>query len=345
MLTRLILTFHSLFVALFSPAAGYVADRFGRRNLLVFSLVLYALSGASGTFLTSLWAMLLGRALLGVSVAGVMTAAIALIGDYYTGSKRNEFMGLQSAFMAFGGVVFVTTGGALADIDWRGPFYVYLFALLIVPIALSCIYEPRRRDGPGSSQYASEGPIPVFHIGLVYLITFTSMVSIFMVPVLLPFHLANLTDVSNAHVGFAIGASIMAAGVSSLTYGRVKARMSFPGIVSVAFLLMATGYGVLSFSETYYMVILSLIITGAGNGFMMPNVNLWAVTLAPNRVRGRVVGGLTTFLSLGQFFSPILVQPLVSFTSIGHSYGVAAGILLSLSAIFAIGGSKLDKGQ
>jgi MFS family permease len=242
-------------------------------------------------------------------------------------------------------VVFVTVGGALADIDWRGPFYIYLFALLLVPLAIFYIYEPERSSKTNIGGAQSRGRIPVFHIGLVYAVTFISMVSIFMVPVLLPFHLSNLTDVSNAHVGFAIGASIMAAGVSSLNYGRIKAFMSFPAIIATAFLLMGAGYGVLFFSETYYMVVLSLIVTGAGNGLMMPNVNLWAVTLAPDRFRGRIVGGLTTSLSLGQFFSPIMVQPLVTFTSIGHSYGVASGILISMSALFALGRSKLRRDQ
>ncbi len=344
--TRLILTFHSLFVALFAPIAGVVADRSGRRRLLLYSLVLYALSGASGVYLNNLWALLAGRALLGIAVAGVMTATISLIGDYYTDTQRNSFMGLQSAFMAFGGVVFVTVGGLLADVDWRGPFYIYLSALLIIPIAIPSINEPNRNPASRLSQETpsrSSQDIPFLQIGVVYAITFISMVSIFMAPVLIPYHLADLTDVSNTHVGFAIGASIMVAGMSSLMYGRIRARLSFPAIVSIAFFLMGAGYCVLYFSESYWMILISLMVTGAGNGFMMPNVNLWVVNLAPERARGRVVGGLNTSISMGQFFSPIIVHPLVTRTSIGHSYGVASAILIGLSAVVLLYRAKLEK--
>lgn len=54
---------------------------------------------------------------MGLSVAGIMTTATTLIADYYTGSVRARFLGLQSASMALGGVVFLSVGGFLADYE------------------------------------------------------------------------------------------------------------------------------------------------------------------------------------------------------------------------------------
>jgi hypothetical protein len=51
-----------------------------------------------------------------------VVTATALIADYYVGAARGQFLGLQAAFMALGGVVFLTFGGFLADVNWRLPF-------------------------------------------------------------------------------------------------------------------------------------------------------------------------------------------------------------------------------
>ena len=53
--------------------------------MLVGSIVLFVLGGASGLLLDNLYAVLAGRVLLGVGLAGVMTSATTLIADYYTG--------------------------------------------------------------------------------------------------------------------------------------------------------------------------------------------------------------------------------------------------------------------
>jgi MFS family permease len=88
-LVRLVLTMPALFIAIFAPLAGSLVDRVGRKQVLLFSVILYGIAGGSGLVLDSLYAILAGRALLGVAVAGVMTSATALIADYYSGQALN----------------------------------------------------------------------------------------------------------------------------------------------------------------------------------------------------------------------------------------------------------------
>ncbi len=64
LLSRLIITLPALFIAIFSPLAGYLADRFGRKKLLLTSLVLYAIGGSSGYFVNDIYYILIGRSLL-----------------------------------------------------------------------------------------------------------------------------------------------------------------------------------------------------------------------------------------------------------------------------------------
>jgi len=118
LLIRLVLTLPALFIVLAAPIAGWFLDRNGRLRLLIPAMVLYGIAGSSGLYLDTIGSILAGRALLGVAVAGIMTAATTLVADYYEGQARAQFMGWQAAFMSFGGVVFLTAGGGSPS--WAG---------------------------------------------------------------------------------------------------------------------------------------------------------------------------------------------------------------------------------
>lgn len=151
-LVRLVLTAPSLCVAIAAPFAGVMIDQIGRKPLLAVTLLVYGLAGSSGLWLNSLGLILVGRALLGLSVAGIMTTATTLIADYYTGSVRARFLGLQSASMALGGVVFLSVGGFLADMNWRMPFLIYLVAWVLLPLVLLFLPEPSRTSQSSTPQ-------------------------------------------------------------------------------------------------------------------------------------------------------------------------------------------------
>lgn len=158
LLVKLVITTTALAVALFAPVAGLIADKIGRKPLLIFGLALYVIAGTSGAWLESLYLILVGRALLGIAVASIMTANNALISDYFTGPARAAFIGLASAFTSFGGVILLPLGGILADAGWHVPFWVYLASLLILPTALTVLFEPKRKQA--SEIAAGDGVFP-----------------------------------------------------------------------------------------------------------------------------------------------------------------------------------------
>ena len=82
-------------------------------------MAIFAISGTSGLYIDDLHYILVGRLILGISVAGIFTASTTLIADYYSGPERNKFMGLQGGFMAFGGLTYLSLGGIFADMHWR----------------------------------------------------------------------------------------------------------------------------------------------------------------------------------------------------------------------------------
>jgi len=336
---RLVLTVPALSIAISAPFVGVVIDQLGRKPLLTLALILYGLAGSSGVWLNALGMILLGRAFLGFSVASIMITATALIADYYTEPARGEFLGLQAAFMALGGVVFLSLGGFLADINWRMPFFIYLFALVLVPCVVLLLPEPKRAAGPEvTSQATLDQPLrlPFGLVGLTYGIALLTQIVFYLIPVQLPFYLKEIADATASQSGLAIALSTLFAAASSLVYSRIKSHLSFVAIYGIAFLNIGVGYVVISLANGYGLVLPGLAIAGFGLGLLMPNMNLCLTLIAPDSVRGRVLGGITTSFFLGQFLSPLVSQPLSQLIGLKVTYGVAGGVMLLLAAITAV---------
>lgn len=315
-LVKLVLTLPALFIVLGAPFAGYALDRWGRKPVVLISLLLYGLSGTSGFFLDSLYSILISRALLGLAVAGVMSGFTTLITDYFSGPQLNRFMGIQGAFMGLGGMVFVLLAGYLADISWNYPFLVYLLSFIVLPGAIFTIDEPKRDIGEGETK---ESP-PVKILAPIYIAAFFGMFIFFVFPVQLPFYLVGNVGVTSTQVGMALSIQTASSVIIALFYQKIKERMSFRNIFAFIVLMLGIAHLVVSSTVSYEIILVGLFIGGLGLGILPPNVQVWVASSVPTSTRGRSIGGLTTFLFLGQFFTPILTEPLVNSVGLGSMF-------------------------
>jgi MFS family permease len=335
-LVRLALTLPALLIALGAPVVGVMIDRLGRKPLLLVALILYGLAGSSGLVLNSLNLILVGRVLLGISVAGIMTTATTLIADYYVGNARAQFLGLQASFMGLGGVIFLSLGGFLADLNWRFPFAIYLFSLILFGLALVFLPEPNRNlkiNATGGGNSENPQKLPVKLVLITYGLGIISQIVFYLIPVQLPFYLKELFAANAAQSGLAIALATLMSAIVSLGYRQIKAKLSFTAIYGITFLNLGIGYLLISLGNIYPIILLGLAIAGMGLGLIIPNINLSLTSLTPDRMRGRILSGVTTSIFLGQFLSPVVSQPLIKIVGLGTTYGFAGGLMLILMAI------------
>jgi MFS family permease len=332
-LVRLALTLPALFIALGAPMVGVTIDRLGRRPLLLIALILYGVAGSSGLVLNSLNLILVGRVLLGISVAGIMTTATTLIADYYTGNARAQFLGLQAGFMGLGGVIFLSVGGFLADLNWRFPFAIYLFSLILFGFALIFLPEPDRQTPVktlDSKILTTPQSLPIKLVLLTYGLGLITQIVFYLIPVQLPFYLQQLFKANATQSGLAIAVATLMSAIVSLSYRQIKAKLSFITIYGIAFLNLGIGYLLIGLGNIYPIVLLGLAIAGTGLGLIIPNMNLCLTAITPDAMRGTVLSGVTTSIFLGQFLSPLVSQPLSKIVGLGATYGMAGGLMLVL---------------
>ena len=357
-LVSLVLTLPALFIAIGAPLTGWIVDIVGRRPILLSSLVLYALAGTTGFYLDSLSGILVGRALLGIAVAGVMTSATTLVADYYVGERRDSVIGMQAAAMSFGGVIFLPVGGALADIGWRFPFLVYTAALLLLPTAFVSLPEPHGECDPqvqfdpqlcdpvtglsisdgGMSESESTGAPSISRLSLaaVYLTGVISMIAFYTIPVQLPFYLKQLVEADGIVTGLSLAVAPLAGGLVSTQFRHIRRRLDAVHVVALLFGLLAIGFVLIGTATTLFQILTGLAVTGVGLGLLLPNLNGWVADNAPVEQRGRLLGGLTSVIFLGQFLSPLVTQPLLVIVGYGRMYLVIGVVVFGLAIVATI---------
>lgn len=109
---------------IFSPIAGDLSDRYGRKSFIIIGLFIYGLSLIIFGLANSVWILFLSRFLSGVGAAFIMPPVMAYVADISTVEERGKAMGLIGGAISLGFMIGPGIGGMLAEINLHLPFYL-----------------------------------------------------------------------------------------------------------------------------------------------------------------------------------------------------------------------------
>ncbi len=305
LLVPLVVTGPALAIALCAPLAGWLADRVGRKALLIIATVLYALLGALPAVLDDLTSIVGIRLLFGCAEAVVMTCCAALIADYWHGEERMHYINRQVVTIGLVGSLFFVVGGVLGEHSWRQPFLLYLLPLLLVPVMMKVLWEPGANRQ--SIDIADEGRTAVLPLVLGYLLIFSGMVLTVVVPIQTPILLVGLGVTSSTMIGLSAGLSLLSTLGGSLAWPLLRRRIGIAGCNALLLTLLGLGLWLLMRGQSYNALLLAILIHGLGAGLLVPNAMAPVMNALSARTRGRGLGGFTACLYVGQFVSPLVV--------------------------------------
>jgi MFS family permease len=301
-LSRMMITLPSLAIAILAPFLGHIIHNFGKKKSVILAVILFSFAGSSGLYLNSIEMLLASRALFGVAVALIMIVSTSLVGDYFSADKRAKYMSLQNAFAAFGGIVLVTGGGALADISWRYTFGIYLLGVLLIPLIITQVKEIKRENIPN----IVESEKPTGNIVFIYLLAFIYMSIFFVMPTQVPFMIINKYGASGQFAGLVISTFLVSNALGGFVFAKLKENFEHKTIFLLGAFIFGAGFMGYGLIHNLNYFFLAAHIAGLGGGIMMTNITTWFLKFTTLKTRVKNAGYFTSSLFLGQFASPII---------------------------------------
>ncbi|PPR78167.1 MAG: hypothetical protein CFH01_01147 [Alphaproteobacteria bacterium MarineAlpha2_Bin1] len=331
---KLSFTIPSLAIIITSPFYGILIDYTGRKKILIFSLLLYGISGTIVIFITSIEQFIICRIISGIALSGIMTTSTTLVGDNFSGIHRQRFMSHRGAFVNYSAVILNLIGGVLATFNWRTVFIVFIVGLLMIPVTIkTIIYEKIESKRKLKNKLGTESRLPIVLIifGLALNIIINS--AFFMIPIQTPFLLKEINQFSPLLSGITTGTSAAAVATSSLFFLSLRKKIDANMIFVIGFFLVFLGFFSLSQINNLNFIYPCIVISGAGFGFIQANMFTWILDITPVEFRGRISGGIAMTTFGGQFLSPILSQPIIEIYGNQYSFLYSSLIMGFISII------------
>jgi ACDE family multidrug resistance protein len=343
----LLITFFTLPGAILAPLMGIMADRFGRKRILIPSLFLFAIAGTACAF-TQNFNLLLGlRVLQGIGAASLGSINSTIIGDLYSGSRRVEAMGLNASALSIGVASYPAIGGALALLGWNYPFLLSIIALPIGILVLTVLKNPEPRNYQGIREYLSGTWKYLKNIKVAGLFA----AGMFSFIILYGAYLTYFTLLMGESFGassFIIGIIMSIASLSNAVIasqlGRINRLLSLPTIINLGFSLYALAMVLIPFMPGLWLLLIPAIICGMANGANMPSIQTSVAELAPLEYRAAFMSLNTTMLRLGQTIGPPLLGLAYVYGGMDATFFMGAGLAL-LVPIVSIAFSRIKQAR
>lgn len=323
--------------AALSIVLGWLADRYGRRPVLLAGIALFATAGSAGYVVHDFWALVGLRAVQGVGAAGLLGLPVVLIGDLFEGPARVRVMGYNLASVTASGAVAPIIGGLLARSDPFRPFLLYAIAFGLLPIAALLPIEgrgkperPIRHAVAAIRQMRERGTLADF-VGIVPAVGVVSLIFGGFVFVGTPLHLDAAFGTPVAARGWIIAAASGSAAIFSSQVGRIVARFGASAVFTAAGFATFFGLAVIAVGGSVGLVPLGLAFVGFGIATFYPVMQAAATSAVEADHRGIVVGLFTTSLRTAQGIGPVVASSM--FVALGgHAmFAVGSGLALALA--------------
>jgi DHA1 family tetracycline resistance protein-like MFS transporter len=342
-LTTAILGSYSLCQLLAAPIWGRLSDRYGRRPILMSSLVGACLSYVILAFADSLWMLLAARMLAGF-MAGNLAAAFAYASDVSTPATRAKSMGMVGAAIGIGFMLGIPIGGVLAGDHAQSANFLRpaiasaLLSLVALALVKFRLPESRvRQKDLGSGEALSgvqprTGPLALLrqrprlmYVASAALLVTTAqgiLESIFAFWALNRFG-AGPRTVAAALFGAAVVAVIMQGGLVRILAPRLgERRLAQAGICCYVAGLLIVGLA----GSTLLVAALGLLFCGAGMGAFSPSASALASRQSDGTDRGAVMGTYQAATSLARVIGPFVSGPVYALWGANSPFLAAACI-------------------
>ncbi len=328
-----------LTAALCAPLWGALADKFGRRAMVIRSSIGGAITTALMGFSGNVWQLVGARALMG-AFGGFSSAATALVAAKVPSSSLGFALGWMATAQMTGIMIGPIIGGAIADVtqNYRAVFFWSAAGVALAAVVTALFVKedfvkksPSAEKLPSSRAQFMEMVRHPELAALLVLLALSQMTAVALSPIV-PLFVQNMVGASPYLATFA-GAAFAVTGVGDLVaspfLGKRSDQIGYRRIV----LLCLVGAGVFTIPQAFVhniWVFLALRFgVGVFLGGIVPTANAWIGRLFPAEKRGMVYGLSFSASFGGMFIGPLFGGFLAARLGFGSVFLVTGGLMLA----------------
>lgn len=333
----LLITVFTLPGVLLTWVAGALSDRFGRKRILVPSLMLFGVAGGVCALAWDFELLLALRTLQGVGAAALGALNVTLVGDLFAGRDRTAALGYNSSVLSIGTASYPAIGGALAAFGWYYPFLLPLAAIPIGILVLFSLNNPEPHNEQNLKEYVgsvwvhvkSRRVIGIFANSLViFVILFGPLITY--LPILMSASFGSGPTV----IGAVVASTSLTTALTSTQMGRLTSHFSEKTLIRVSFVLYAIALCLVPLVPDVWLLFVPTVIFGVAQSLNLPNAFSLLNEAAPDENRGAFISINSTILRLGQTLGPVLTTTATVLLGLSGAY-FAASVLAAAMFLVA----------
>lgn len=339
----MLITVYAVMSIILIPVAGYLSDQYGRKKVIIPSLIIAGVGGAVAGLAAlffkewAYWLILLGRSFQGIGAAGAAPIVMPLVGDMFSDEKEvSSGLGVIETSNTFGKVLSPILGASLGVIVWYLPFLtIPVFCLISILLVAFLVKVPKQEQPKVRMRDFFRSVKDIFKqkgrwLYAIYAIGGICMFIVFGVLFYLSSTLEDKYGVDGVIKGFVLAIPLAALCLSSYFsgkwIGKSKKRMkwvSFLGMVLLTGSIFCVGW----LQDIYFMVG-GLIFSGIGIGVVLPCLDAMITEGIEKEERGTVSSIYSGMRFIGVSLGPPVVSLLMRTTHMILFFSLAAVCLL-----------------
>ena len=338
--SSLIITSYSVSATFLIPIAGYLSDRYGRKIVILPSLLLTLIGGVIAAYAS--WKIenpfawiVVGRILQGVGASGATPIILPLVGDLYKDDdeKASENLGVVETSNTFGKVLSPIVGAFFATILWYLPFIsIAVFSLISFILVVFFIKVPRDIAKPPAFRtflaktkkiFSIEGPwlYTIFGIGAYVMLVLFGVL----------FFLSDIFEkeygIEGVRKGVLLAVPLIVLCITAFTIGKwIKGSLTVMKTVMIlSMIILSVSVSFVGSSDSAEILLLVISITGLAIGALLPTLD----AMITENIQKDARGTITSIYSAARFIGVAAGPPLMSLLMknfLAVSYIVAGGI-------------------
>jgi MFS family permease len=320
-----------------APFMGAMADRVGRRPLILLALASVIVANIAYLLADTVPQYMAIRFAVGASSAGLLPAAMAVVGDIVPADERARWTGTLMAGYGVGFIFGPTLGGVLYDTSGFAMPFLVSAALGVVGLALALAWLPETRPARAVKRGAVKTATPTLRglaalprpfkiLATLLALDFLSVFLFAFVEPQLAFYLYDDLGFTTTAFGLIVGAYGLSMVIGQATVGRIADRFGRRLPIAVGMMLGASFYSGLVLLTQLGPMLAATLVAGVGAALMGPSLSAAYLDISSDEHRSRVMGLKGSAAALGGVAGPLLVAVASQFVPARGIFGISAAL-------------------